>query len=77
MARHETEALISGWEGTMWAERMMPPVPILEDPALATPVEMGPRETGDDRWRCHPPAASSPGTGSTALSTIEIARSSS
>jgi hypothetical protein len=46
MACHETEALISGWEGTMWAEGMMPPAPLLEDPGSG---EAGGNGTPGDR----------------------------
>lgn len=32
MACHETEALISGRQATIWAEGMMSPAPVLQDP---------------------------------------------
>ena len=28
---HEVEAIISGWQGTLWAEGVMPPVPMTDD----------------------------------------------
>jgi hypothetical protein len=46
MACHETEALISGWEETLWAEGMMEPAPMLEDPGTG---ETGGNGTPPDR----------------------------
>jgi hypothetical protein len=37
MACRETEAIISGWEDTMWADGLMPPAPMLSDPGTDDP----------------------------------------